>query len=93
MAEEQINSRSTAETERDALIKDKHLLEATLASDKRIVSQDKKARAPARTLAASCALVRRILWISPAIPDETPIKWLQAGAPMDEHRLLGHQAR
>lgn len=82
-----------AEAERDALTKDKHLLEAALASDKRVVSQDEKARAPARTLAASCAMVRDILWINPAFSAETPIQWLQACAPMDAHRLLGHQAR
>lgn len=76
-----------------ALKKDLHLLEAAFASDKRIASRDEKARAPARILATSCAMVRDILWINPAITAEQPLAWLQAGAPMGAHHLLGHQAR
>ena len=81
------------ETQRKALDKDMLLLEAALASDKRIASLDEKARTPARTLAASCPFVRDILWINPSKPEEAPLQWLAAGAPMDARRLLGHQAQ
>jgi hypothetical protein len=31
-----------------------------------------------------------IMWVNPDKPEETPIEWLQAGAPADEFRMLGN---
>lgn len=75
---------------RNALMKDKHLLEAALASDNRIASCDDNAREPAKQLAKSCPPVRNILWIDPTNADEYPLSWLQQGAPLEPQRLLGH---
>lgn len=75
---------------RKALMKDKHLLEAALVSDQRIASCDENAREPAKQLAESCPPVRDILWINPANHNETPLPWLQLGAPLEPQRLLGH---
>ena len=48
------------------MLKDAHLLEAALVTDKRIASNDERARSDFRGI----PLVRLVLWINPAIPDE-----------------------
>jgi hypothetical protein len=67
------------------MLKDVHLLEAALATDKRIVSNDNEARNAYRRIAH----VRLVLWINPSREDETAIEWLNAGAKLQRNRQLG----
>jgi hypothetical protein len=74
----------------DILLKDLHLIEAALASDKRIASLDDRARSHFRQAANSVALLRDICWVNPCNPDEEAVEWLRAGAPAEKHRKLGY---
>lgn len=78
------------EKARQDLLKDKHLLEAAMASDKRIASCEHRSRELSRHFAQEHHSVARILWVDPAQEDEEPLHWLKKGAPHERHRLLGH---
>jgi hypothetical protein len=87
---EQLAQAATNEKGRTAMLKDAHLVEAALASEKRIVALDDIARDYFRTAAVSVGLLREICWVNPDKPDETPVDWLHADAPTDSFRKLGH---
>jgi len=76
----------------DAAVKDVHLVEAALASDGLIVSMDDEARSLFRELSRQAKQIRHLVWINPAVEEETPIAWLKAGAPTEEHRKLGFRS-
>ena len=67
------------------MLKDVHLLEAALATDRRIVSNDDEARNSYKGLPH----VRLVLWINPSRQEETAVEWLNAGAKLERHRQLG----
>jgi iron uptake system EfeUOB component EfeO/EfeM len=71
----------------DAIIKDFHLIEAALCSDKSIVSCDRQARQLFQTAAVNVRAIRMILWYNPEENDQ----WLENGAPCEKSRLLGYQ--
>ncbi|NER98862.1 MAG: hypothetical protein F6J86_34400 [Symploca sp. SIO1B1] len=83
-----------AETDeqRGQIIKDVHLLEAALASDKTIISLDEKtARRFFRRAAKESSILQTIVWVNPnRVEEEQPIAWLEAGAIPEEKRLLGY---
>jgi hypothetical protein len=58
------------------MLKDVQLLEAALATDKRIVSNDDEARRSYKGIPH----VKLVLWINPSRKEETAIEWLNAGA-------------
>jgi hypothetical protein len=59
-----------------ALIKDCHLIEAALETDKIIVSLDETAREAFRKASQSIADLRNICWVNPVPPEEKAIEWL-----------------
>jgi hypothetical protein len=69
--------------------KDWLLIEAALGSDRSIVSLDDTARDAFRTAAKEIAGLRKIVWVNPDKPAETPMEWLQRGAKPEEPRMLG----
>jgi hypothetical protein len=75
------------------MLKDCHLIEAALATDRRVVSKDDRARGHFGRAATTVMLLQRICWVNPTIVDEQPLDWLHQGAPLDRHRLLGSPAR
>jgi len=83
-----------AETDqqRSEIIKDIHLLEAALASDKTIISLDEKTARKFFTLAAqTSSILQKIAWVNPdRVEEEQPIAWLERGAIPEEKRLLGY---
>jgi ABC-type iron transport system FetAB ATPase subunit len=80
-----------SDKQRDAMAKDILLLEAALATDRRIVSLDENTARKYYTQAAkTIPKLREIVWVNPDKPEEQPIEWLQAGAPADDFRMLGH---
>jgi hypothetical protein len=70
--------------------KDRHLIEAALATDKRVVSIDERVRQHLRTHARNLPEILSLCWSNPALPDEKCIAWLESGAPAERSRLLGH---
>lgn len=73
---------------KDALIKDSHLVEVALETDKRIGSLDDKARSYFSILSQSVQAIGDILWTNPVNEHEEATKWLEVGAPDQPNRRL-----
>jgi len=86
----QIERTSPSENVATQLIKDLHLIEAALISDKRVASLDDEARTYFSQAAQSIRILCTICWINPERPNEHPIEWLRAGAKDEQHRMLGY---
>ena len=85
-------ARSTADASLKAImLKDRHLLEAALAADERVLSNDDKVRNQLREHIESLHELKAIHWVNPCTPDETAVAWLERGAPDDRSRQLGHR--
>lgn len=89
---------SIEETELDqgvkaALIKDSHLVEAALETDKRIASLDDRARNHFSNLCQTIQTIGDILWANPVNEDEEATKWLDDGAPDQPNRRLKNLSR
>lgn len=66
--------------QRAAMEKDASLIEAALAADRIVISQDKEARKLFSVLAADWPVLRDVVWLR---PDESPteaLEWLRRGA-------------
>ncbi len=59
------------------MLKDAHLVEAALATDRRIAAGDETARGHFARLAASFGIIRPINWVNPTIEDEQIIAWIE----------------
>ncbi len=83
---------AATDEQRKQIIKDIHLLEAALASDKTIISLDEKtARKFFRRAAQESSILRTIAWVNPdLVEEEQPIAWLEGGAIPEQKRLLGY---
>lgn len=71
-----------------AVEKDMHLVEAAIATDKLVVSKDEQARTPLKVAASDVAALKRIIWVNPTKPEETPVRWLEQGAKAERSRQL-----
>ena len=72
----------------DAMRKDLLLVEAALASDRRILSLDDKARRAFGRASGSLEALRRILWANPKTPAEGVDVWIRDGARRESAREL-----
>src|SRR5437588_12366993 len=61
-----------------ALLKDAHLIEVALKSDRRIVALDDQARIHFGQAAQTVRVLLKICWVNPAGADEQAVKWLHA---------------
>jgi hypothetical protein len=68
-----------------AVMKDLHLVEAAIATDKVVVSLDVRARAE-----LSVEATRDVVWVNAVADGGHAIYWLRAGANPVEHWKLGH---
>lgn len=75
---------------RDALLKDRHLVEAALTTDGIIASGDKETRGILRELVPHWPAVRRLVWVNPGEPAEKCSDWLAEGAKPDRKRMIGN---
>ena len=80
---------SVSQDQQAMVAKDVHLVEAALATDRLITSQDERVRSVLRTASNNVGELKRIVWVNPIRGDETPTDWLRDGAKTEEHRLLG----
>lgn len=74
-----------------ALAKDAHLVEAAILAGNRVASLDDTVRGYLKVCAKTHASLKRIAWVNPINADEQVSDWIQAGAPLDRHRKLGHK--
>lgn len=70
------------------MLKDWHLLEAALVTDKVILTLD-KVRFHYKAISAQFNEIRTITWVNPDGLEEEAVSWLEAGARPDAHRMLG----
>ncbi len=74
-------------------LKDCHLLEAALLTDRCIASLDDRARQHFVVAARTIGKLKSITWVNPATEEETPLQWLEDGAKVEKERLLGFEKR
>lgn len=71
------------------LLKDFHLLEAALASDRRIVTLDKQFFKILRQIGVRMRELASLAVVNPVDDAQEPLKWLREGAPIGrKHRLM-----
>ena len=72
-----------------AVTKDACLVEASNACEKAPISSlDDRMRDHLRACALWVPEVRRVVWVNPSNACETPLEWLDAGAPGEPERML-----
>lgn len=84
-----IASLPLTENEVAAALKDVHLVEAALASDRVVVSCDREARSILRKAARHVPQLRDIMWVNPTEDPDRVIHWLSQGAGRQAEFLLG----
>ena len=77
---------------RAILEKDRHLLEAAICTDFRLASMDERARAAAEGTVSYGPHLQDIIWVNPEIESDSPLGWIQAGAPAERGRRLGRSS-
>jgi len=90
--EEAISSSGESPSGQTAMRKDRHLIDAALATDRRIVSLDETARRQFGQLATAAANLRKIVWVNPDCAQEGPLVWLRSGARLEPRRKLGRRS-
>lgn len=73
-----------------AMIKDTHLLEAALATDKFVFALDDKARNYFKIAAKQVGLIREIGWLNPNKEHEVSVSWLAGEIDQDAIYRLGY---
>lgn len=85
-----IEQHATTENKRSAMLKDIHLVEAALQTDKIVVSMDETVRQCFHEATREVRKLKQIAWVNPGKSEETPLDWLQNGAELERERLLGY---
>jgi hypothetical protein len=86
-----IEALAETDKQREDMTKDILLLEAALATDRRIVSLDENTARKYFTKAAQeIVKLQPLVWINPSKEEEKPIEWLQKNAPAYPERMLGY---
>lgn len=86
---DKIEATATREKDINVMLKDFHLLEAALETDKVIISLEKCVFKLFKQAARQVSEIRDIIWVNPdRTVEEQPIVWLKNGAPPEAHRQL-----
>lgn len=80
----------TVEKNRDAMMKDKLLIEAALLADKIVASRDETVRQCFHEATSTIVILKQITWVNPCKDDEKVIEWLERGAEREKKRCLGY---
>jgi hypothetical protein len=86
---EKVKEAVAADKDRDAILKDIHLVEAALRTDLIVISLDDRVRGLLSGVSRTVGELRRLLWANPAIGAEDAIAWLGKGAKAEKGRELG----
>lgn len=84
-----IRAFAVSEHDWEAMDKDCRLLEASLATDKRIASLDEDARKRFARVSQSVGVIKAIVWVNPSHDPAAKIEWLESGAPDRRELRLG----
>jgi len=87
-----VSAASLSPNARRDMHKDLHLIEAALATDRRIASLDDAARRMFGDLSATVRELRKVVWVNPSAAGETPLPWLASGAKLEARRMLGRRS-
>lgn len=85
-----IDQYALSENKRLAMLKDVHLVEAALQTDKIVISMDEVVRGCFHTLSGQAPQLRLLVWLNPCQEHETLLDWLRNGAEHDHERCLGY---
>lgn len=69
--------------ERRCMMKDAHLLAAAAATDRRVISTERRCVGHFRRLARSHAPIQAVMWVDPTQEEPDGMAWLKAGAKED----------
>jgi hypothetical protein len=83
-----ISGCAASRKDRDAMMKDVHLIELALAMDSIIVSRDDTARGLFSGASKTVGEIRKVIWINP-VEEVDPCSWLEKGASAEDRRMLG----
>lgn len=91
--DEHLRKRIVNETRDEAIskiiLKDTHLLEAAITTDRRIVSLETNSFGHLRSIAGEIKEIAQLTLVNPDDSAQEPIAWLEDGAPIsDLHRIL-----
>lgn len=75
----------------EAMLKDIHLIEAALITDKIVISIDGTVKGYFQEVAPKVVMLRHVMWINPCIEEDLVRDWLVNGAKLEEKRFLGYQ--
>ena len=75
--------------QRNLAAKDVHLIEAAIATDRLVTSNDGRVHRAYRNVANEVEELKQIVWVNPTRDEEKPIDWLRNGARAEAHRMLG----
>ena len=78
-----------SEAAREAMLKDAHLLEAAVQSDRRIAALDDRVRRLFAVSAQTHKPIQAICWVNPDTEFDATIEWLEDGATLDTAKHLG----
>ncbi len=84
---------TAGEKHRAAMLKDIHLLEVAIKTDRIIASCDSSSRALFDSAAERVGELRNVVWVIPDNPEEEVISWLESGATLTKERRLGFKAK
>ncbi len=73
------------------MLKDFHLLEAALVTDRTVIALDEIVRALFGTACQTMGQIKSVVWVNPDKAEEQPLVWLEEGAEPEPHRQLGFQ--
>ncbi|MDH5681088.1 MAG: hypothetical protein OEZ36_05855, partial [Spirochaetota bacterium] len=79
-----IYSLSLSDNKIEAMLKDAHLVESCLLRDKTVISNEKVVRKLFADSTEQIPELQEIVWVNPTIQAESPIEWLEAGAPPED---------
>ncbi|MEW6130773.1 MAG: hypothetical protein AB1757_27335 [Acidobacteriota bacterium] len=75
--------------DRKAMLKDIHMIEAALASDRIVISLDEIVRTLFSEASQTVKELKTVAWSNPDKIDDHCLNWLEEGAKLEKKRLLG----
>ncbi|MBV9231712.1 MAG: hypothetical protein JOZ18_20555 [Chloroflexi bacterium] len=85
-----VQQATSSEKKSAAMLKDIHLLEAALKTDKVVVSMDETVRQCFRETTQAIGTLKHIAWVNPCKDEDAALDWLHNGALSEKERLLGY---
>ena len=87
---EKVQGAAKSERKSYAILKDIHLIEAALATDRAVASLDDNARELFRNITEKVGKLKPVVWVNPSNEPGDVIAWLKKGAKFEKRRSLGY---